>query len=175
MNRDLVALRHTHAGQPVPQVVEFDIGAWLAAFGEREAGRAEREERSLEVVHSVHGRFATDQEWLERMLRNMLDNAFRHAPAQSTVRLIAQTSAAGLRLSVEDRGPGVPEQDRDVVFDVGFSRRRPGERRGRGLGLAFCRIAAEALGGRVWVEPREPSGAAFMIELPGTISERSVG
>jgi K+-sensing histidine kinase KdpD len=69
---------------------------------------------------------------------------------------------------VEDAGPGVPPAMRERIFDK-YTRipRQPGETGsfGKGLGLAFCRIAVEAHGGRIWVEDNMPNGSVFVVQL----------
>jgi signal transduction histidine kinase len=81
------------------------------------------------------------------------------------VRVEARDAGERVALRVVDEGPGVPEAMRQEVFDK-YRRLDDGGAVGHGLGLAFCRIAVEAHGGRIWVEPNAPTGAAFVIELP---------
>jgi two-component system, NtrC family, sensor histidine kinase KinB len=67
---------------------------------------------------------------------------------------------------VTDSGPGIPPHLRDAVFDRYYRIRGSGAREGVGLGLAFCRLAVEAHGGRIWVEGEPGSGAVFAFFLP---------
>lgn len=107
---------------------------------------------------------------LHRVLQNLLDNALRHNRS-SVVHLTASDAGDRIQLRVIDEGPGVPEPLRKQVFDK-YTRLDDGEASsanrtvGHGLGLTFCRLAIEAHGGRIWVEPNQPTGAAFVIELP---------
>ncbi len=105
-----------------------------------------------------------DRELLRRMLQNLVHNAIKHAPEHTTVAIEASVDGAAVLLRVSDQGPGVPEGDADRIFDAYVSRDRPSG--GHGLGLVFCRLAAEAHGGRIWVEARQPTGAAFCVRLP---------
>jgi len=104
-----------------------------------------------------------DRELVHRVLANLIDNAIRHAPEQSQVTVSAHPSAHGLLLRVVDQGAGVPEALRPHVFDRFVT--KSDSRSSRGLGLAFCRVAIEAHGGRIWIEDASP-GAVFAIELP---------
>jgi two-component system sensor histidine kinase/response regulator len=110
-----------------------------------------------------------DVELLRRVLENLVENAIRHAPEGSVVRLSTAAQAGGVQLRVVDAGRGIPEDARRKVFErfvqLGTDD-ATSTRVGRGLGLAFCKLAIEAHGGRIWVEDAEP-GAAFCLMLPG--------
>ena len=113
-------------------------------------------------------RVLADPDLLRRVLENLLDNALRHAPEGSVVRVSGLAHAGEVELRVADTGPGVPESMRQLVFDPFVqveSNDRSVTRSGRGLGLAFCRLAVEAHGGRIWVEDASP-GAVFCLRLP---------
>ncbi|MCC7207085.1 MAG: GAF domain-containing protein [Anaerolineae bacterium] len=104
-----------------------------------------------------------DAALLGRALNNLLDNALKFAPSGSIVEVSARREGgAGIRLSVIDSGPGIPEAYRNVIFEK-YSQVPGirGRRRGTGLGLALCRLVAEAHGGRAWVEPRPGGGSIF--------------
>ena len=109
-----------------------------------------------------------DPDLLRRVVDNLIDNAIRHAPPRSEIRLSAARRDGTTELRVADSGPGVPTDMREKVFER-FVRIESGERltgrTGRGLGLAFCKLAAEAHGGRIWVEDAAP-GAVFCVGLP---------
>ncbi len=112
-----------------------------------------------------------DADLLTRILENLLDNSLKYAPKGTPVRLVARaTAGGGCSVRVEDHGRGVPPADRDRIFERYVRLDRDAQshsRTSRGLGLAFCRLAAAAHGGRVWVEDGVPDGAAFLLELPG--------
>jgi len=102
---------------------------------------------------------------LRRAVRNLLENARRHAAGDITLALVA--SAQQVEVRVCDRGPGVPEALRERIFEPFY--RLPGatERDGGvGLGLALVKSIAERHGGRVFCENRPDGGACFVIQLP---------
>ena len=106
---------------------------------------------------------------LARMLRNLLENAARHAPGgPALVELAARDGRALLR--VLDRGPGVPEAERERIFEPFY--RREGRRededdeRGVGLGLSLVRQIARRHGGEATCRAREGGGACFEVSLP---------
>ena len=77
----------------------------------------------------------------------------------------AEREADQIILSVTDMGPGIPADERERIFER-FAQ-VTGDRRGYGLGLAFCRMAVEAHDGRIWVEPNPTgSGSRFVFSLP---------
>ena len=109
-----------------------------------------------------------DPDLVRRVLENLLENALRHAPPESAVRVSVCARGGATELRVTDSGSGVPVELRDAIFDRFVqvsSSDQAVSRSGRGLGLAFCRAAVEAHGGRIWVEDAEP-GAAFCVSLP---------
>lgn len=122
--------------------------------------------------------FRGDARLLNRVIGNLLENALTHAGRGVRVTLGARRDANGIRLSVDDDGPGVPKNERETIFSHFTSVRRPSStRRGTGLGLAFCRIAIAAHGGRIWVEDGRDGGgdrgSSFQIVLP--LEPKSVG
>ncbi|MEO8554945.1 MAG: HAMP domain-containing sensor histidine kinase, partial [Kofleriaceae bacterium] len=104
-----------------------------------------------------------DPDLIRRVIANLVDNAIDHAPEASTVTIALEARPRSLRIRVSDRGPGVPPAKREQVFDRFTSDRTTVTN--RGLGLAFCRVAVEAHGGRIWIEDAAP-GARFCIDLP---------
>lgn len=109
---------------------------------------------------------AVDRDALARAVRNLLENAARHAPAGTEVELRAAVTGGEVSLEVGDRGPGVPQSERDVVFSPfgrgAASRDVPGS----GLGLALVERAARLHGGSAEVTDRPGGGALFRIRLP---------
>jgi signal transduction histidine kinase len=103
---------------------------------------------------------------LSRLVRNLLDNAVRHADSRVTVRLAAQDGAC--RLSVEDDGPGVPSDQREAVFErfVRADEARARRDGGAGLGLAIVKSVVEHHEGSVSVDDVDPTGARFVVRLP---------
>ena len=106
---------------------------------------------------------------LERLVRNLVENAIRHAPRGSSVRIEAHADREQARVSVVDEGPGVPAEARERIFEPFF--RLPADRAqpsGAGLGLAIGRSIARAHGGDLWLDECE-RGARFVVRLPVSI------
>ena len=113
-----------------------------------------------------------DRRRLARVVANLIDNARNHGGGAASVRVApADDSASHVWICVEDTGDGVPEADRERIFErfsrgAGASKRGAGE--GAGLGLALVREHVRLHGGRVWTESRHDGtpGARFVVELP---------
>ena len=120
-------------------------------------------ERSIDPMPTV----VTDESRVQQIVVNLLDNALRWTPAGGTVRLEGRSlPSGGFAAAVTDTGPGVPDRDRERIFDAFLSLETPDGQRGSGLGLAISRQLARALGGDVRVESREGAGSRFVLELP---------
>jgi K+-sensing histidine kinase KdpD len=112
----------------------------------------------------------TDASMLRRVLENLVDGAVAVSSDGEAVRVEAdpQDGGASFELSVSDLGPAIATEHREILFDR-RGRLAPHDavkRRSRGLGLAYCRLATEALGGRIWVEDNRPKGCVFRLRLP---------
>ena len=106
---------------------------------------------------------------IERVIINLLDNALKHTPPPDPVDLGVEADTDAVRIRVSDRGPGIPVDERERIFDT-FTRldRTPSRRPSTGLGLAFCKLALDAHDQAVHVEDRAGGGAVFWFELPTT-------
>ncbi len=107
-----------------------------------------------------------DAALIEQVVGNLLENAVKHTPPGTVVRLRAQLRGAELQMSVEDLGGGLAEADLERVFDK-FSRGSADDGgTGMGLGLAICRAIVSLHGGRAWAERVPAGGTAFHFTLP---------
>jgi signal transduction histidine kinase len=101
-------------------------------------------------------------------LANLIDNAVKYTPDGGQITVVAEAQPEEILVIVANTGPTIPAGDRERVFER-YSRAAVGAPRteGFGLGLAFCRLAVEAHGGRIWVEPVEnDQGNRFIFCLP---------
>ncbi|MCZ9635177.1 sensor histidine kinase [Rhodococcus sp. BH5] len=117
------------------------------------------------------GRVVGDESLLARAVRNLADNAARHAAGTVTLRVVA--FGLLVRVAVEDDGDGVPAQERDRVFER-FARLDEGRAReegGSGLGLAIVREIARSHGGSVTVGEGAAGGALFVLALPAVLPD----
>ena len=115
----------------------------------------------LPVLHADHG-------LLRRVLNNLLQNAVVHARRAVSVTIAARADQNGVRISVTDDGPGIAPAYHELIFRK-FERVKvagAAAARRSGLGLSFCKLVAEAHGGRIWVQSAEDAGSTFHLFLP---------
>jgi signal transduction histidine kinase len=109
-----------------------------------------------------------DPDLFWRIFENLLDNAARFAPRGGRCTLAVRRDEAGVEIAIGNSGPPVPAEERDAIFGRFYQveARRAAARANRGLGLYFCKLAVEAHGGTIHVEPRGELGTVFVIRLP---------
>jgi two-component system OmpR family sensor kinase len=115
------------------------------------------------------GRIEVDPDMVARVIRNLVENARRHAGPAGTVAVSSVAVGDRLRIEVDDDGPGIAPAERERVFDR-FHRSDEARSRaagGSGLGLAIARAIVDAHGGRIWAEESPLGGARISFELPG--------
>jgi two-component system, sensor histidine kinase and response regulator len=133
--------------------------------------------RSSEKRVSLHAEIAergltvdADADLLRRVLENLIDNAARYTAADGRVTVSVFVEGHELGVRVADQGPGVPADQRERIFEKYAQLDRTADRAqqsfGRGIGLAFVKLAVQSLGGRIWVEDNEPVGARFELRFP---------
>lgn len=109
---------------------------------------------------------------VERIVDNLVRNAFKHTPLGTRVHVAVRREADGALLVVEDEGPGVPDGLKRVIFEP-FAQGEAGDRAGGvGIGLSLVARFARLHGGRAWVEDRPGGGASFRVFLPEDLEAR---
>lgn len=165
MTLDLLDISRSEDGVLAPQLADVDVRRFVAGIVKGTEARG-----AVDVEIDVTcASAAFDESLVERVVVNFLDNAFRYTKAGTRPKLTVRDDDrdGALVIRVGDHGPGVPDADKPRVFEkyvqLDGGRRR---RDNRGLGLVFCRLAAAAHGGQVWVEDNEPTGSQFCLRLP---------
>ncbi|MBI3852604.1 MAG: HAMP domain-containing protein [Verrucomicrobia bacterium] len=115
-----------------------------------------------------------DRQRINHVFTNFINNAIKHSPPHGEITLrVAQVENNGVKFSVIDQGPGVPEEFQDRIFDRFF--RVPGQtKRGVGLGLSIAREIVEAHGGQIGVRSQAGQGSEFYLVLPAVEREALV-
>jgi two-component system sensor histidine kinase KdpD len=114
---------------------------------------------------------SVDEVLLEQVFVNLLENAAKHAPPGTPIRMSAWREGEAVVVEVADQGPGIPAGEEEAVFRKFYRGGTPGSgplSEGSGLGLAICRGIVSAHGGRIWAETGRTRGAAFRFTIPLT-------
>lgn len=112
--------------------------------------------------------FHADKTLIKRVLSNLIQNAITHSPMPVTLTLGARREGAHLLFTVADDGPGIAPEYQETIFQKfeQIAVLNAPRVRSSGLGLAFCRVAVESHGGRIWVKSEEGKGSVFHVSLP---------
>ncbi|MBN1957592.1 MAG: DUF4118 domain-containing protein, partial [Desulfuromonadales bacterium] len=105
-----------------------------------------------------------DELLIEQVMRNLLENALKYSPKKTDITLLATVKDLEVLVTVADRGPGVPPEERERIFEKFVRGKQAGG--GAGLGLAICQGIVAAHGGRIWVDNLPEGGCAFTFTLP---------
>jgi signal transduction histidine kinase len=110
---------------------------------------------------------SVDPAKVERIVENLLANAARHTPPGTRVWVRVESEGDGALVIVEDEGPSVPAESREMIFEPFQQAGHPNHAPGVGVGLSLVAKFAELHGGRAWLEDRPGGGASFHVLLPG--------
>ena len=161
---DLLDLDRLQRGIVAPQLRPTDIRELVErCVAELEIPEGRKLELDIRPVT-----VSIDGAKVERIVENLLSNAFRHTPPGAHIWLTAEAKDGGVLFTVEDDGPGVPDDLRAAVFEP--FRQAPGSAAehspGVGVGLSLVLRFAELHGGRAWLDERPGGGASFRVFLP---------
>jgi two-component system sensor histidine kinase KdpD len=164
MVSDLLDLDRLSRGILEPKLQPADVGAIVRDLaGQLDVAR----DRTVDFdLHSVT--IPVDAPKVERIVENLLANTIRHTPPGARVWIRTRAKEGGALITVEDDGPGVPDDLHDAVFEP--FRQAPTQSShspGAGIGLALVARFTELHRGRAWVEDRQGGGASFRVFLPG--------
>jgi two-component system sensor histidine kinase KdpD len=164
---NLLDMTKLESGAVVPNAALHDIGEIVGSALERASKILAKHRVEMEISPDLP-MVSVDAVLFEQVLFNLLDNAAKYAPPDTTVRLQSWQEGDSVRLQILDEGDGVPSADLERIFDK-FYRSRKGDqvRAGTGLGLAISRGFVEAMGGTITAANRtDRAGAVFTITLP---------
>ena len=163
----LMDINRLEAGQPVGRPSVVALERLVAEAYDIEKPNFDRRGVVLETkLPAALPALLVEPNMVSRVLLNLFDNALKYSADGETVAVEAYGIGDGMvHVTVSDRGAGIPTEFREVIFDK-FRRIRSDTSKGLGLGLAFCRLAVEAHGGRIWVDDAPGGGARFNLTLP---------
>jgi two-component system heavy metal sensor histidine kinase CusS len=163
---DLLFLSRADAHAIALHLTTQDPLPFLQAFAQDAAALAEHHGMRFELDHTGRGEASFEPKWMRQVLLNLLVNAIRVSPAGGLIRLQSTLDDGAWRLSLEDQGPGLTEEQRDRMFERFVRFAAPGVEKlpGTGLGLAICRSIVGLHGGRIQAKPAQ-QGPGLDVEI----------
>jgi two-component system sensor histidine kinase SenX3 len=114
------------------------------------------------------GKVETDERRVYQILSNLVDNALKYAPPDTTITLRVRSAESGVEVAVQDQGSGIPAEQQDRIFDRFYQVDQTSTRAvgGTGLGLYICRRLAEVIGARIALGRSDHRGSVFTLLIP---------
>jgi signal transduction histidine kinase len=166
---DLLDLTRLEQGRTTLVLEALDLRSVTSAAVEmtRPLFESARQEISIRLPETYCG-IRGDNARLEQVLINLLSNAHKYSPPGTRVEVRVARTGDECRVAVRDNGPGVPEAERERIFERFYrsSAHRQDRTASTGLGLPIARTIAELHGGRVWADAAPGGGSAFTLALP---------
>jgi len=160
---DLTDATALHGGRCALRLREIDLGSLAARVTELELWRRVR-------LHPPNGRLIVrgDADRLQQVLENLMSNALKYGDAATPIDVTVEPNGANARVSVSNRGRGIPPTELDSVFQRYMRTReaRSGKVKGSGLGLYIAKGLVEAHGGGIWVESVVDDVTTFHFTIP---------
>jgi signal transduction histidine kinase len=169
MVNTLLDINKMESGQMKLHLEDVDVGQVAATALDQVRGLAREHRHNLEsAIDDACGTVRADGELLRRVMVNLLGNAIKFTPDGGEIRLEAGCHDGEVRVAVSDNGPGIPPEYQERIFQKfgQVETRKAGRKHSTGLGLTFCRMVAEAHGGRIWVDSEVGKGSTFTIAIP---------
>jgi two-component system sensor histidine kinase KdpD len=173
---NLLDMTKLEAGSFKPNTALHDLGEIVGTALERTSKLLARHKIELEMSAELP-MLELDPVLFEQVLVNLLDNAAKYAPPDTTLRIVGWREGDAVKLGVADEGSGIPPEELERIFDK-FHRAQKGDqvRAGTGLGLAISRGFVEAMGGSIVAANRtDRPGAVFTITMPVPKSAAHLG
>jgi signal transduction histidine kinase len=129
------------------------------------------EQKNINIKNQTSRKYEVfaDPELTERIITNLLTNAIKYSPLSSSIKIISEPQGFDfIKINVIDNGPGISGNAKNHIFEkfTQLITQNSGLTRSSGLGLAFCKMAVEAHGGKIEVEPNDGGGAVFWFTIP---------
>ena len=168
--RELLDLSMIESGQAILRMIEMPLVELVNDAIERLEDQSDAKEIEIRDDVAKDLRVLADRDQVQRVLLNLIHNAIKWSPPHEKIRVRAENSGDEVIITVLDRGPGVPEDQRGRIFERFYQVDKSRSGGGTGLGLAICKHIVEAHGGRIWVEDnpdgKEGRGGCFKFTLP---------
>lgn len=176
MVMNLLDIGRSENGVLKPRPNVFSLSELASEVCRASQKRAQEHGLRIEVEADLDANVTADREMLRRVVENLLDNCLKYSPSGGVLKVQARAHGTNAEISIADQGSGIPLEWRERIFEkyVCLDATSAGKAQlSRGLGLAFCRMAIEAHGGRIWVEDNMPRGSVFRATFPIRVEVRT--
>ena len=167
MTESLLDLSILEAGQPIGTRKLTSVLALV--YEAVEAMESTVHNKSQIISYKVPDRLPNvlaDQDMIRRVVTNLLENASKYSPQGSKIEIGVRKEGDQILVWVKDNGPGIPASEHERIFNKFTRLKTENAPKGLGLGLAYCQLALQAHGGKIWVESEVGVGSRFIFSLP---------
>jgi two-component system, NtrC family, sensor histidine kinase KinB len=163
----LLDINRLEAGQPITNRKAIEVNGLVAEAIDAIQPTLEGKQQAIESRLPPPGTMIlVDEDMIRRVLINLLDNATKFTPMKGKMGIWVENLAGEVRFCVRDSGLGIQADAIEYIFEKFRQATPDGQPKGFGLGLAFCRLAVQAHGGRIWAESEPGKGSQFFFTLP---------
>jgi two-component system, NtrC family, sensor histidine kinase KinB len=165
----LLDINRLEAGQAITNQKQVSVTTLINDASDAVKPTVEGKQQHLEMeVTADLPSLWIDEDMIRRVLINLVENATKFTPMKGDIRILVDRTGSHVRFCVQDSGMGIPPEALDLVFEKFRRLNAENSPKGMGLGLAFCRLAVQAHGGRIWVESEVGKGSRFFFTLPAS-------
>jgi PAS domain S-box-containing protein len=163
----LLDISRLEAGQPITNHKEIEAARLVVDAVDPLLPALETKQQTIKIdLAEGLPSIWIDEDMIRRVLINLVENAAKFTPAKGEIKIQVVLVNGAIQFSVQDSGPGIPHEALDLIFEKFRRINTENTPKGLGLGLAFCRLAVQAHGGRIWAESEMGEGSRFYFTLP---------
>jgi PAS domain S-box-containing protein len=163
----LLDISRLEAGQPITNQKEIETARLVVEAADTVLSALETKQQTIKIdLAEGLPSIWIDEDMIRRVLINLVENAAKFTPTKSEIKIQVAQVKGMIQFCVQDSGPGIPHEALDLIFEKFRRITTENTPKGLGLGLAFCRLAVQAHGGRIWVESELGKGSNFYFTLP---------
>ena len=167
MTESLLDMSLLEAGQPIGKRMQANVSDIIYEAVQAIVSTVNNKNQSISYkVGKNLPAIKVDQDMIRRVVTNLLENASKYSPPGRNIEVGAKRQDDQVSIWVQDYGPGIPASEHERIFDKFTRLKSTNGPKGLGLGLAYCRLAVQAHGGRIWVESELGVGSRFCFTLP---------
>ena len=168
MVSDLIDLSRIDYGDLKLNIVEVNLDNFIKSFIDSMKSVMKKKDIYIDYKPRHKKNIMADIQALERVMNNLIDNAFKYSPKGSVIEISTITNNNHIKINVADEGTGISEIDQEYIFDRFYrtASARASENKGSGLGLAIVKNLINSLNGEVGVSNRSENGSIFWFTLP---------